>query len=544
MNGKQADTTSVESQDNNQMTRRRMMQTTGAVAAVAVVGTGTAAAQSTTGDVDGDRVDFSSNYVQAPYINASLAVDLTDEGMAELDYVADDGNVRSLSDDGIVLARRPDEDTPHNPVSLMASGFVQTTEEGDVEALDEFAAFPRGASYDDDADADTAEVDVSALDAEHWTVDNSGSTGTLTVSDDGRAVRFAVDAQASGDVATATFDLSTVASEDATIESGVARKFLQLVADVDTLPAGATVEVRLGSSTGQTVTASIGSSVDTSTEAGLLDSTGPSQVAQARVGELGTLDDIQTVEVAVLDAAADVALHALNVERESLWTFGQAEQLDEDSEVETVDVESPSGEFGVVSLASLSEPFASAAIRNIGYDVELAASALPAESIMARVVETPDTFSLPYEMETFVEFEFPTAYSLQDVTAENVADEVKLPSSRYQGVQVATGVEEAEDWDDVEGYSYTSRGDRYSSVDETVELLSTVAAADRTVVRSRILLDEDEVGDATDGSSGAAAAVGAAGGSGGGAFSWVTVLVAAFAGFVGVFRKRIFGMLG
>lgn len=532
-----------------QVTRRRALGM-GVGAAVALGTAGTASAQETETEGQEITVNWGSDFAHDAWINGTVTVEEHLGDFSEFDYIADDGERANLEDDGFALAREPDDDsTPHNPVSLAAADFYRTADDGDRERLDEYAAFPRGVTYDD-GDGDDEEAAVSALDATHWSVDNSSTSGTLSVTDGANgSLDVSIDSQASGDVARATLDLSSVGSTDATITSGVARKFLQTVFDADTLPAGALVEFAVGDSTGGEVVASIDPSGDTSTEAVLSSGTGDSQVGQARVGELGTIEDIQTLTIRVKDAAASITLHGLNLERESEWVFGQREETTTDDDgntiVETVDVVSPAGQYSVTSLDSLNgTPFGGVSIAEVVYDVEMRASELPDAQVMARVKDTPDTYSKPKEAEVVAIFDSPSAYAL-GVSFENFLAEVALPSGRYVGAEVATGIAEIEDWNDVENVSWTSRTEAYDSVGKEVELLSSVTASDRSATRHRYLLDEDEV-DALTASSGSSAVV-MASGDGGGLGGQINMFLSVALGLLGGlgvwFRKDILGAL-
>ena len=533
---------------NREMGRREAIQVGGAaLASVAMMGTATAQS-----DTEGEAiaVNFGSDYAHDPWINGTVTVSEHEGDMSTLEYVDDNGEVADLGDEGFVLAGEPEaDDTPHNPVSIMASDF-HATEDGNRERLDEYAAFPRGVTYDDDADSSTDEVGVSILDATHWAVDNSGSSGTLSVTDgvDG-ALDLSIGSQTSGDVATATFDLTSVGSSDATITSGVLRKFVQVVADLDSVPSGVTVDLALTDSTGGEVVFKLADpDGDGSTDAVMFTGTGDSQVAQGRVGEIGSIENIETIEIRVKDAAFSATIHGFNAERESEWVFGSQETqtTNDDGEtiVETVDVVEPAGAFGITDLDTLAgTPFETAAIASVEYDAEMRASELPDAQIMARIKDTPDTYSRPKEAEVVAMFDAPTAYSL-GVNFENFLVDVALPSGRYLGAEVATGVPEIEDWEDVDGVSWTSRTDAYSSVGSEVELLASVAASDRSATRHRYLLGEDEA-NALKAASGGSAVVMASGG--GGVGGKINMAITAVVGFLGAgvvwFRKDILGLL-
>lgn len=535
------------------MNRRRFLQTTAAAGAAIAIGSGTAAADHAE---DEDFIDdsfhpnFESDYVHDPWINATVKVSDHNADMENLEYIDDADVVQSLEAHGYVLARDPeDEDTIHNPVTLKASDFV----------TDEFTAFPRGATYDDDADSATDEVPVYWHETDHWSTDETGSSGTATLNElGGDAVQISTSGNLDGETITLTFDLSSVASEDVTISDGMARKILQNVVDIDALPSGSKVTFAVIDSAANEVTASYDPAGDATTAAVLTDSTGDSQVVEARVGALEddqavTLQDIEKLEIRIKDDDVDFTLHALNLERAAPWTFGTEEYQttndDGETVVETRDVETPSGSFGITNLSTLNDtPFHDAEINLVEYDAEMRASHLPENRVHARLTDTPEAFNLPAELEIVAEFEAPTAYSL-DITHAEVEDTVELPSGRYSAVQVASDVVEIDEWeDDVEdGITWTGRTDKYTTVDEDVELLATVDAADRTVTRHRTLHRESETS-AVQASSGAAVVVGEGGGGGGGLFDqiggWLTVVAGLGLGAIAMFRKSIMGVIG
>lgn len=522
------------------ITRRRMMQATGAAAATAVAAgaTGPAAAS------HGPSLDFGSSWIDDPYINGSVQVDVTEADMAELEYVADDDTITSLVEHGIVLATEDDADTPHNPVSLMASKIKAP----------EFEDFPRGITYDHDSDTSTDEEEVSVLDATHWTTDVSGSAGTMSVSNpnDGE-LRISTSSQTSGDTAIATFDLSTVGSDDATITEGMSRKFLQKIVDVDTLESGVIVEYAIVDSNGTEVTVTIDPSGDTSTVSVASASTGDSQVLQTRAGELETdqsveLSDIQLLKVRVKDANADVTHHGLNLERADEWELGTQEQNDGDGGVEDVTLTEPSGSYSIKSITTLPSWATNADILDVTYSVEMRASELPDDQRHVRSVDAPESYDRPIELEYVFEYEWPSAYALETVTASDLRDEVAVASSRYLAVDVATGISDLDDdedddttlWEDVDNVSWTDKSGSMGTVGNDVQLLSSVAAGDRTAARIKVNLDEEEEDAATTSGSGAVGAVDG-GGGGGGMLKWV---LGGVLGVGVVFRRNIMSFLG
>lgn len=489
------------------LTRRRFMQTTAAATALAATGAGTAAAaETTTEDATGEvTLDFTSPYVHDPRLMGVATVETVNSDMDELEYIADDDSVTSLVEDGFVIAqeRGDDDDTqPWNPVRLAAAN---------IDAA-EFSAFPRGTTYDHDADSATDEEAVEWHDPTHWTTTNA-TNGSISLAEaDHDAMRVSTASLAAGETVSAAFDLSAVGSSDATITSGMSRKFLQNVVDVDALPSAVLVEFAIQDSAGKEVTATYDPAGDASTESVLLSSTGPSQVAEARVGELEsaqavTLDDIQVLEIRVSASGSaadgDFTLHGVNLERSTAWEFGTQEYqtTDDNGEtvVETQEVTEPAGTFGIRSLDTLADtPFSSADLRQVEFDVEARMSELPEAQVWARILETPDTYDRPHKLEQVAEWETPSAYEL-DVVLNSMDDTVLLPGSRFNEAGIALGIEDIDEWSDIEdSIAWTDRLSTYenASPEDDVELSATVSANDRNAARLSVFLDEDEASDA------------------------------------------------
>ncbi len=551
-----AETTETATTDNcatcDSLTRRRFMAATGAAALAA---TGSAAADDTTESasettVAANDLAFDSDYVHAPYLTGTVSVDEVGPDMAALEYVADNEEVADLAEDaGFALARQPDdEDTPHNPVTTSAANFEHP----------ELTAFPRDTVYDSDSDGDIDDEDEEVVwhDPTHWTTTDA-TDGSISLSEgEGDSLVISTSSVASGETVKASFDLSSVGNSDATITDGMSRKFLQVLADIDSLPAGVVVEAAVIDSGGSEVTATADPSGDTATDGVMFSSTGASKVAQPRVGDLEdaqgvTLDDIETVEIRVKETDADLTLHGLNLERATEWTFGTEEYQttndDGETVVDTQAVTSPSGEFSITGLDTLSDtPFADATIRGVTYDVEVRASDLPNSRVWARLKDTPDTYSYPKELETVFEFETPSAYAL-DINLSGGTDEVLLPAGRFLSAGVAKAISDIEEWEDIEeSISWTDRTSTYTDASPGTEvtLFSSVSSADRNAARIRVLLEEDEAETATsgDGDSSAAAAAasdgdGGGGGLFGGAKSAILGVLATVASIVGIKMK-------
>lgn len=513
---------------------RRQFAIGSATTAAALATTGTAAAQESTATEPSDvLLDYRSEFIQTPQIGATVSVERTGPDMSQFEYVADDDSTASLRDDGFDLVDAPDDETPHNPVTIKASNIL----------ADEFREFPRGITYDDDSDSNTSEIPVSALDATHWSL-SQATNGSLSVSDGERdSLIVSSSSVADGETVSATLDLSTVGSSDGTITSGMSRKFIQLLTDIDTLTSGATVEIALVGSDGVEVTASIDPAGDSSTAGVLSTSTGDSQVLEARVGELETdqgvsLADIQQVVIRINDADAALQIHGLNAERSSRWTFGREEYAetrdDGSTTISTRDVVGPRGTFGVTDLGTLPEIWAQSDILSVTYDAVVEAESLASEQVLARSAPLGETYNYDESLEYLYTFTGPSAYSIESLSFDSMTDEAALAGSRYLRADVATGVTAPETWDDADAISWTDRTDQYSQPGAAVELLSTVNASDTTVVRFKTQHSSDEIGDAT--RSGGVAV--ASGGDGGGMDgSLVAILGALFTGMAGAIAR-------
>lgn len=517
------------------LTRRRALQMTAlAAAATAGVGAGAGSVLAAFGDED---LDHASDYAHDPHIGGSVTVETHESDFGALDYIADDGSTTSLREDGYVIAEEDDPDTPHNPVTLAASGFV----------TEEYTAFPRGAKYDSDGDGDVDADDdgVRVVDATHWTKDAAGSAGTGSISDGSSdTLVVSTSSQTSGDTMVFEFDLSTVADSDQTITDGMSRLFLQAVSDITTLESGVTVEFAVIDSGGTEVTATYDPAGDTSTVGVMANAAGDSQVGQESIGALEddaavTLADIQKVQIRVNDANAEFTIQGLNLERSSKWEYGSQEYLDADSNVDTQTITEPSGNFSITDLASLGTAFDDAKIKNVTYDVEQRASELPLDKQHVRLEDLGDAYDRPHEIEIVYQFEAPSAYEL-DVSHGGFNDVATFPGRRYLKVEAASGVAELEGWDDVDDVAWTERTGDYSSVGQEVVLLSSVSATDRTVSHHRIEVDGPEADDML-------GPAGAAVGTGGGGSALVnlkTVLLGVLGGLAVYKRKAIAAIFG
>jgi len=441
------DDSDTESSIDTNITRRRAMQLAGATTAAAVAGTAPAAAA--------DDFNVDSEYAPDYALEAQIEIGEKTLGDNTLAYVADDGSDATLADAGGMVQPKPESDdgspVAHNPIELRADAIV----------ADEYRDFPRGETYDADGDG-SADTDVTALDATHWTKDMSGSAGTATIADTesyggGNALQISTSSQTSGDVAVATFT-----PEDIIDNAG--RKELQAVIDV--------------ASTGGTVSL-IASDGSTDASMTIASSTGVA-VHQSQISDLNSnLSQISEIRVEVADGNADVTFAALNAESESPWDLGVEEYVftnnDGEEELGTRVKREPTGWYTIrgFDAADFSTAFESSTFTEIRVDTKFNVGDLPDDHVDVEFSDA-DRHSYPYHFEGVVNYEPPSAYAL-DYLSVSLVDTVAHIRERYLTVETANGRSETATLDDVGDVSWTDRTSTYdnTSIGDKITLTSS-----------------------------------------------------------------------
>ena len=472
--------------------RRAFMAAAGATVAAGMAGG--AAAQS-----GGGQLNFDYDLLSDPWISADVTVETHEPDFEPFDYIADDESVQSLA--GATLADREDEETPHNPNRIRA----------DLIDIDDYRRFPADLTT---TNSDDEEVDASALDAEFWTTDESGSSGTISVTETDDALNIAATGQAAGDTATATF-------ADFTISDGEQRRVLQLVANVNTLAADAVVSVRVVDAGGNEVVATIDSSADSSADDVIATAQGQGHIFQTQLGDMPggpDLDTIEEVVVEVAEADADVTFHGFNLESASRWQFGQRERVNSDDELVTETIYEQTGWFGITDLSTLydTDRFANAVLEEVRYDAAFRVSELPSSYVEFQF-EDSGRSDFDRRMRYVYNFEFPNAYSLS-ITLNTWYDEVvfQYPSDRYMAMEVATGLSEQVELDGTDDIEWTSRTSTYTggSEGDDIELSGTPSSDSILTLHGDVLYRSGEEDKAT-----SSAALGPTGREGGGLLS-------------------------
>jgi hypothetical protein len=510
--------------DGQQMDRRTFMAATTA-AAVSVAATGAVSAQ------EEEVLNYDSDYLPNPTINGSVTVAEVGPDMGMLEYIADDDSVEDLADYGARLAEREDDETPHNPVGVSAGAIDAPT----------YGAFPRDEMYDESGDGDE-ETAVSALDATHWTTDESSTAGSITVADgesqggaDG--LRVSTSSQTSGDTAVATF------SEFETMTDGPDRRTIQLGVDVDTLESGAVVDFVIRDSSDNTVTVTIDDSLTLDDSNVVATSTGEAYVFQQQIGDLNenVLNDIAAVDIEVSEANADVLVFFMDIERSTRIAFGTEEYLDSDDEVDTQTLYEPSGWYWVTELGSFDDALSDATFMDVEYEAAFEAAGTP-DDWREYTFEAADRYDQDHRFKYVQNFDLPAAFDLS-YTLDNLDDEQAFPSGRYLTVKSTTGDEtrvlDDADSDDV---SWTSRTGSYDAdIGSDVTITSAVNPSDIQAVYYDILVNQGERDEMTGTASVGGGPTGQSGGLLSTIFSLPGMLIS---GLVGVLGLRRLGFIG
>jgi hypothetical protein len=491
------------------VSRRTVMKAAGAGAATIATG-GLAAAQ------EGDGT-FNRTSEYAPQLRSEDTVTFAAHDRSEADspfyFIDDSGEEDSLTNYGAMIKPRDDADEdvdgpkPHNPISLSADNID----------TDAYHVFPRGVTKEN---ADGDEVDVSALQAEEWSVTTNASVSDKQSGANGPGVEISV---ADG----STSESATFENFDP-IDSGVARRRIFAVANVSGVETGATVELRVVDGQGRNKAVEL--------------TAGDAQVIQERVGDLASSgSDFANIEKVVLNVAsggATVHFVGLDVERESEIVFGEKEQFktaDED-EIETVEVSTPSGSYSITELASMGSVFSNAMIHELDVDTQINIDELPLSHIDVEYdAEAAEPYSQDYVETLVVNFELPNPFDVT-WTDPNLMDTVVLPSDRYQEVRTTTDgdmVTIAEIESDDTSYSWTDRTSRYNeTMDTDVTVETSLTPGDYNGVEFTRLVRSSEQSDLMSGSASVGGPVDTRGG--GGIWGMIMSPLGAFASALGL----------
>ena len=421
----------------------------------------------------------SASASQNPYISADVTVDNFDRSTMEPgQYEDDSGEIATLP----ATVNQSDDVDDIGSGSVNPYHFVAT----DIDFSDG-AGFPH------------AEANVSAVDNEtRWSIDESSTAGSMAVLDSTtapgvEALEVSTSSQTSGDTAVTAFS-------DVSVTSDAEKRYLQAMLDVNSLDTGATVELRAVDSDGDYVATTISSDATASDDDVIATGTGEGYVIQEQIGALtvagngdGTIAEIESIEIAVMDGDADIRVSALNADKTSEWTLGDERvNTDDEDDFETesiTDVSEP-GPIGVYDVDTMGPAFDSAEINGLEIPMEFRASDLANDEQDVNVTfsEAAQYPNFENRMEAYYRLELPSAYDLSYANAA-LKQDVTLPNSRYQTVEVAEGASDT-DFDDISGWvdvlgSVSSQGD-------TVTLDDTIQPGQEIAFHTTVLVTDDE----------------------------------------------------
>lgn len=425
--------------------------------------------------------DFNENASasQNPYITADVTVENYDRAEMEPgQYEDDSGEIATL------------------PATVNQSQDVDDIGSGTVNPY-QFVA--TDVDFSDGSGFPHAEENVSAVDNESaWSVDQSSTAGSMTVSDSStapgvEALQVSTSSQTSGDTATATFS-------DVSITSDAQKRYLQAMLDVEQLDSGATVEVRAVDSDGDYVATTINASATASDDDVIATGTGEGYVIQEQIGALttqgtgdGTIGAVESVEVVVMDGNAEVRFSALNTDKTSEWALGDERvntDDEDDFETETIRDVSEPGQVGVYNLDTLGPAFSNAEINGLEMPMEFRASDLATDEQEVNVsFAAADSYpSFENRMEAYFRLELPSAYDLSYANAA-LKQDVTVPNSRYQTVEVLEGASDT-DFSDLSGWSDVTAS--VGTQGDTVTLDDTIQPGQEIAIHETVLVTEDE----------------------------------------------------
>lgn len=416
---------------------------------------------------------------QNPYISADVTVATHDrETMSPGEYEDNSGEVAELP----ATVDRSEDVDDLGTGEVNAYSFIAT----DVDFQDA-AAFPHG---DDD---------VSAVDNEsEWSVDTSSSAGSMTVSDAEtapgvEALEVSTASQTSGDTAVAAFDNVSVTSD-------IQKRYLQTFLDVRTLDSGAEVQLRAVDADGDYVQATINSAQTGADESVIGNATGEGYVYQRQVGAMavagsgdGTMSEIQSIEVAVLDGDATIRMSALNADKTGEYKLAEKRVDTDDSddfETETIREVATPGAVATHDLSTMGATFENAVIHGLEMPMDFRASDLDSDDSKVNVsfgaAESYPSFD--NLMTAQYRLVLPDAYDLSYANAQ-LEQEQTLPASRYDSVEYREGAGDTE-FENID--AWTDATTQFTSQGDEVVLDSTIQPGQQIAISEDVLVTGDE----------------------------------------------------
>jgi hypothetical protein len=426
-----------------------------------------------------------------------------------------------------------------------------TFKPGHVEA-DFFAQFPRVGG---DEEGESGDNQASALDASEWSKSGAQSS-EVTISD--TSVASGVDALsiATGgsftDTDTATASYSNWTSE---LDSDESKRVIQLAADIDTLDAGARVEVQITDESGDYKEVIIepdasGQDVNASVMAA---STGD-HVYQVKLAKLstnggGAWDNIESIDVQVLDGDFTGEFSWIDLEKKGKTTLAENQYNDpSDSSSDHDDFQTLYNATGTVSthdVSTMGPDFSGATLTDVQFPAKFPASMIEGEegnneSYLASfdnagAYPSYDTIAnISYRLYTPSYIDI--SYSGLDLDMEQ-----DFPSGRYLTLGYEQGVSETGNLTDA---TLTDQTGSLAEMGDTINLQSNAASGTYYAVKTEVKLTESEknamMGSSDDSAGGGGQFADDDGGDGflGTVWGWIAMLGTSVMVALGLKKKR------
>jgi hypothetical protein len=457
-----------------------------------------------------------------PYIDTDTTISSWQMGWGHTNYEDNSGEVAELPATVNSSVANP---AHYQPTDLNTSAYGE---------------FPRKSEESGDNEA-------SALDASEWSTDATGSAGSVSVNDvttapNVDAVEVTASSQSAGDNALATYDNFTISSDGD-------KRYFSLVLDVDSIDAGAEVNVMANDSDGDYVVAHIDPDDDASTGNVIANESGEGYIFQQRVGDMatkgngdGSIDEITELTVGVQDGNADVEIAAVNLEANSPWDFGDRRadwDSDDSNETEAVHQWNQSEALALTDMNTVDTAFDDGEVRDLTVPMQF-------KSSLQSEADDYERWNVSYEdAEEFAAYDtrindyrrlhLESAYDLSYADAE-LRDTVEVPSSRYQTVEYATGVGTT----NFSEISYTDATSSYGSLGDDVTVATGLSAGDQVALHYDYVATSEEVENMRATGGGGAPMQGGSGGFLGGIWGQIASVGGSILVFLGL-RKRAGG---
>jgi hypothetical protein len=391
-------------------------------------------------------------------------------------------------------------------------------------------------------------VDGESENEYNWTspsdwATTSGASSSVTVSDadNGEVEKVEVAGTvASTETASASF------SNNVSITSDVSKRTLMFVGSISNFQSGATVQIRAVDSDGDYRYAEVNASRMGNESDVIATGNATGVVFQEKLNDLqlagsgdGTMQEIVSVDVVVLDNDATVTVAGLDLDRKTEVDIGEVmRDTDDDGDKEATTATDiwTDGKTRLTSIDTLGSTFDSASIKDLSvYDVSYRFEDVASDEHMVEF-SNADAYSYPKKVELYGDLEVPSAIDLTHGTLELTFSQ-ELPGERYVTAEIAEDSDSSEGFGNLSDSAYTSVVSSINADGEEHTLDASVSADQNYRIHMVVLLQNEEVDDLQ--MSGMAGPTGGSGGFFSTLFGQISAGIALVVGGLGL--SRYFG---